>query len=91
MPEFSNIDLDHYLQFYDGHPEGAYGHIFKLFTDNPLRYRSDLDDQCDECLTMFEDVIVGQSKNLNWYQYGFTEPQVCDNIPIPIHDSNSVL
>jgi protein O-mannose beta-1,4-N-acetylglucosaminyltransferase len=78
-PDFANFDLDHFIQFYDEHTEGAYGHIFNLLTNNPIRYRSALTED-PTMITMFEDIYVGNSKITSWYQYGFLVPQG----PIPV-------
>jgi protein O-mannose beta-1,4-N-acetylglucosaminyltransferase len=63
---------DHNLMFVDGFGEGSYGHIFKFMTNYPLRFKADMPK---DKITCFQDAVVGQSKQANWYHYGFAEPQ----------------
>ncbi|KAI3640108.1 hypothetical protein MIR68_000986 [Amoeboaphelidium protococcarum] len=73
-PQFAQFSTDHLVYLTDGHEAYEYGHVFNLFTDHPAQYKSSL-SQDKDVITVFNDAIVGQSKALNWYQYGFLSPQ----------------
>lgn len=82
LPSFKDdledpFDRSHHLVFLDDHGEGPYSHLFNHLTDWPIRYKvKDLDNATPEhSLIVFKDAIVGNSKEANWYQYGFSEPQ----------------
>lgn len=70
---------DHYLQFADYHGAGEFEHLYRYFTDHQPLYRSDLTQQHPQSgapqVTCFRNAVVGQSKEANWYQYGFGGPQ----------------
>ena len=70
--EYAPFSKNHNLMFVDGFGEGGYGHIFKYLTNNPLRFKADMPK---DKITCFQDAMVGQSKQANWYHYGFSEPQ----------------
>ena len=74
LPEFASFSLDHYIHIMDGHPAYDYGKLFDLFTDFKVQYTPDLVADRD-MITCFSEVIMGQSKALNWYHYGFLSPQ----------------
>ncbi|KAI9205207.1 uncharacterized protein BJ171DRAFT_423562, partial [Polychytrium aggregatum] len=46
----------------------------RYLSSRPIRYRNYLDQEPD-VITCFRDAVVGNRKLVNWYQYGFTEPQ----------------
>jgi protein O-mannose beta-1,4-N-acetylglucosaminyltransferase len=69
----SGFNLKHHIQFLDEYFKTKYGHLFRYFTDFPLRFLSDLNKE--KTITCFRDSIVGMSKIANWYQYGFDIPQ----------------
>lgn len=61
-----------HILFMDGFLSGDYGKIFSYLSDYPIRFKADLSN---ETITCFREAYVGQSKEANWYQYGFSEPQ----------------
>lgn len=73
LDDFEPFNKNHHLVFIDGFDEGGYGHIFKLLTQFPLRFQKDLSNSNE--IFYFPDAVVGQSKLVNWYQYGFFIPQ----------------
>jgi len=71
---YEPFSKDHYVQFLDQHGAGEYANIFGFLTDNPILYRPDLvKDQ--NTITCYRDAVVGNSKQANWYHYGFGSPQ----------------
>lgn len=71
--KYSSFSRDNFVLFFDPHDEGGYGHVFKYITDNPLQFRANLDKTNN--VYWLPDCVVGNSKLLNWYQYGFIIPQ----------------
>lgn len=73
----SFFDGNHHLLFLDDYGEGPYCHLFKFFTYWPIRYKvTDLEPISSKAsFILFEDAVIGNTKEANWYQYGFSEPQ----------------
>lgn len=67
QPDFASFSLDHHLWLFEGFGAGDYGHLFELFSDHPLKFKSDADTAGIMC---FQDAVVGQTKLANWYHYG---------------------
>ena len=59
--------------FLDGWRDGQYAHVFQYLTKNSLLFKEDI--QKSEEVFCFSEIIVGNSKQANWYQYGFGMPQ----------------
>ena len=71
------FDGNHHLVFLDDHGQGPYCHLFTHFTNWPLRYKvEDMEGaSLEDAFILFSDAIIGNSKEANWYHYGFSEPQ----------------
>ena len=76
------FSFNNHLVFVDGHGEGTYGDLYKLFTNHSLLTKHRL-----QGLTCFRDAVVGNSKVATWYQYGFHGPQG----PIPNKRVNGLM
>lgn len=76
LPPFAQFDLNHFVYLVEGHKPYEYGKLFDLFSNFPARFLQDLNQAADtRVITRFSEGILGQSKALNWYQYGFRGPQ----------------
>ena len=53
----------------EGRPDGPFHDLYKLFMPNVLK-KVELDS-----FTCFKNIVVGVSKSVTWYQYGFHKPQ----------------
>lgn len=71
------IDPDNYVFFTDGLVEAPFDHLFATLSRHPFMYRAHLHDKHrDMAPICFEDVVIGNSKEGTWYDYGFfREPQ----------------
>lgn len=73
---FSALDQDNHIFFLDGSIETPFDHLFATLTKNPFLYRTDLKSRPGMEVICFEDLIIGNSKEATWYDYGFfSEPQ----------------
>ncbi|KND03274.1 uncharacterized protein SPPG_02325 [Spizellomyces punctatus DAOM BR117] len=64
----------HRVLIYDGYGASQATRPFQYLSSKPLRFRAYL-DQDEDIVTCFRDIVLGNSKQTTWYQYGFEEPQ----------------
>lgn len=68
FPDNKN-DEDIIAVWMEGRADGSFYNLYKLFMPNVLK-KVELNS-----FTCFKDLVVGVSKSVTWYQYGFRKPQ----------------
>ncbi len=74
--QHAGLNADNYIFFLDESIEAPFDHLFATLTSNPFLYRAELKERPGMEVICFDELIIGNSKEATWYDYGFfAEPQ----------------
>ncbi|EPZ31561.1 hypothetical protein ROZALSC1DRAFT_28183 [Rozella allomycis CSF55] len=70
-----SFSRDNNILFLDHLGFSDYSHIFQSLTNKPLLLKNTHLNRQDKQVTCFTNAVVGISKRMSWYHYGFGSPQ----------------